>query len=155
MNLSITPEGSTEYVAWLRTLHPRTCLTVHWLADIGALPEPGLRVRDKALRFSNKSRLLEVVMVRSNEELESQTVSLMYNGDMDIYIAWHLYLRYVECVPRQHLLPDGHKKVMSWIRSKLRRFELTDAETEVELWHQARRMMKECGHAEYEWPEVN
>jgi hypothetical protein len=141
-----------EYRAWTASLHPRTCLTVHWLADLGALPEPGPVVRDKALRLLGKAGLLEVVMVRSNEELAIQSIALMDNGDLDLYVAWTLWLRYVECVPKSYVLPGGQDKVLAWVRAKLRRPELTAGETQRELWWQAERMLEACGVEDEGWP---
>jgi hypothetical protein len=155
MHHSHFKDMAAEYGAWVNSLHPRTCLVVHWLADIGALAEPGPLVRDKALRLVGKTGLLEVVLVRSNEELAARTITLMDNGDLDVYVAWMLWLRYVECVPKRFVLPGGREKVLAWVRTKLRRPELTGEETERELWWQAERMLEACGADDDGWTEFN
>jgi len=80
-----------------------------------------------------------------------KTAHIVEYGDLDIYVAWTLWLRYIECVPKSFLLPDGEEKVLAYIRAKLRRPELTAKETELELWWQVERMLEECGDVEDEW----
>ena len=67
---------------------------------------------------------------------------LIANDDLDVYVAWMLWLRYVECIPQPFVLPGGREKVLAWVRGKLRRPELTAMETERELWWQAERMLE-------------
>lgn len=133
------------YATWVSDLTPRTCLLMHWLANLGAVREPGENVRSKARRFADKRYFLGHVVEASNADSREKTSSLVANGDFDIYVAWLMWLRFQEYVPGRFVLPDGREKVLSWIRTQLRRPELTAEETLGELRWQAERIRKNLG----------
>ena len=85
-------------------------------------------------------------MVDSGDtETREKTCSLQANGDLDIYVAWLMWLRFHEYVPGRFVLPQGRERVLSWVRTQLRRPELTDEETLGELRWQVERLRKEWG----------
>ncbi len=134
-----------EYEQWTKDLKPRTCLVLHWLADLGAIPEPGVQARWKAMRLTDKHSLLVMLLGRS-DDLNERANQLLDNGDLDIYVAWLLWMRFLEYVPGRFVLPGGREKVLAWVRIQLRRPELTAKETVVELQWQAEQIRRE-------WPD--
>lgn len=141
-----------EYLSWLHGLRPRTCLIVHWLADMGALPEPGPGVRRKALRFAGKRELMVSMMGRRDDVIADNTLELLGRGDFEIYSAWLMWLRFQEYIPGRFVLPGGREKILAWIRSLLRRPELNTQETLVELQWQVERMLSELNYSGHELP---
>lgn len=149
INVDFVVNGAiSEYQLWLATLRPRTCLVVHWLADLGAVAEPGRQVRDKALLFGKKSALISSLSERANE-----TTILKVNGLCDLgvldesslrtYATWVMWLRFQEYIPRRFVLPGGREKVIAWVRKRLYRPELTNSETLCELHWQAAQISAE------------
>jgi predicted glycoside hydrolase/deacetylase ChbG (UPF0249 family) len=53
-----------------------------------------------------------------------------------------------EYVPRRFVLPEGRTKVLAWVRQQLRRSELTDEETIVELQYQIDRINELMGETD-------
>ena len=129
-----------EYATWLSQLRPRTCLLMHWLANLEAVQEPGEQVRQKARRFAEKRRFLGQLVDEFNAEASDKTHWLMQSGDFDNYMAWLMWLRFREYVPARFVAPAGQEKVLRWIRGQLRRPELTDLETIGELQWQIERL---------------
>jgi hypothetical protein len=138
-------EPPLEFWAWTQDLSPRTCLVVNWLAELGAVPDPGERVRERAMRFSNKVQLLETMACHRDEALSGRARQLIEQGDLDAYVAWFLWMNFVESVPRRFLLPTGRDRVLIWVKAQLRRPELTPAETLRELWWRADLIRRESG----------
>jgi hypothetical protein len=138
-------EPPLEFWAWTQDLSPRTCLVVNWLAELGAVPDPGERVRERAKRFSNKVHLLETMACQRDEALSGRARQLIEQGDLDAFVAWFLWMNFVESVPRRFLLPTGRERVLSWVKTQLGRPELTPAETVRELWWRADLIRCEAG----------
>lgn len=136
---------TTEYAAWLDTLRPRTCLLVHWLANMGAVRDPGQDTREKARRFAEKRLLLGRLVDNRGGEIKDRTGWLLDNGEFDLYVSYLMWLRFVEYVPSRFVLPGGREQVLSWVRTQLRRPELTDSETVGELQWQVSRLRKSWG----------
>jgi hypothetical protein len=128
------------YSLWLSDLKPRTCLLVHWLSNLGAVPDPGEQVRRKARRFAVKRSLLGHFIEEYGGEARDKTDWLMENDEFDTYIAWLMWLRFQEYVPNRFVAPAGREKVLQWVRTQLRRPELTDKETLGELRWQIDRL---------------
>jgi hypothetical protein len=128
------------YALWLSDLRPRTCLLVHWLFDLGAVPDPGEPVRHKARRFAAKRSLLGHIIEEYNGESRDKTDWLVQNGEFDIYVAWLMWLRFQEYIPNRFVTPLGRQNVLQWVRTQLRRVELTDEETLGELHWQIHRL---------------
>ena len=145
------PVFAADYAVWLHDLRPRTCLLVHWLANLGALYDPGSHTHDKARKFAQKRALLGKLVESSDEILSRKTSRLIENQDFDLYVAYLMWLRFNEYVPRRFVLPEGRSKVLSWVRGQLRRPELTDEETIAELEFQIARIEEDLG----EWGEFD
>jgi hypothetical protein len=139
--------AAREYSSWLCALKPRTCLLMHWLADLGAVPDPGDPVRAKARRFANKRTLLGTLFEENGGESRDKAGWLIENGELDTYVAWLMWLRFQEYVPGRFVAPEGRQKVLSWVRDQLRRPELTDQETLGELCWQAERLRSYWGES--------
>ena len=139
---------TVEYSLWLETLRPRTCLLVHWLANLGAVDDPGFTVRNTARRFADKRLLLGRLVDRGGGETSDKTNWLLEHGEFDIYVAWLMWLRFMEYVPTRFVKEDGRDRVLAWIRTQLRRPELTADETIVELRWQANRLRETWGTAD-------
>ncbi len=144
-----TPRGKkysqTEYRDWLNDLCPRTCLLVQWLSSMGVMEDPGPKVRAKARRFSEKSTLLGRIVDNRGGETVQKTSTLLSKGDFEIYVAWLMYLRFCEYVPPRFVQPGGREKVLHWVKTQLRRPELTSDEALRELlWH-SERLSTELG----------
>lgn len=131
-----------EYSSWLGDIRPRTCLLVHWLSGLGAVPDPGDPVRSKARRFAEKRSLLGHIVQEYDREARVKTDWLIDNGELDIYVAWLMWLRFQEYVPGRFVAPTGREKVLQWVRKQIRRPELNDEETLVELKWQVDRLRK-------------
>lgn len=138
-------EALTDYEQWISDLRPRTCLVLHWLADLGAVPEPGPLARWKAMRLTDKRSLLVMLLGRS-DDLNERANQLLDNGDLDVYVAYLLWMRFLEYVPGRFVVPGGRDKVLQWVRLQLRRPELTAKETITELHWQAEQIRRE-------WPD--
>jgi hypothetical protein len=137
-----------EYADWLQDLKPRTCLLVHWLASMGAIYEPDAPTHDKARKFAGKRVLLGKLVENTDESLSNKTSRLIENKDFDLYVAYLMWLRFNEYVPRRFVLPEGRTKVLGWVRQQLRRTELTDEETIVELQYQIDRIHYSLGETD-------
>lgn len=133
------------YATWLGELRPRTCLLMHWLANLGAVQEPGEPVRTKARRFAEKRYLLGHMVETGDVDTTEKTSWLQANGELDIYVAWLMWLRFQEYVPGRFVLPQGREKVLSWVRTQLRRPELNEEETIGELRWQVERLRRNWG----------
>lgn len=131
--------------AWTNELTPRSCLLVNWLADLGAVPDPGEAVRDKAQRFSQRLSLVEVMATHRDNSLQLKAQQLINNGDLAAYVAWFWWMRFVETVPHRFVLPGGRERVLDWVKSQLRRPELTPQETLRELHWRADLMHRDSG----------
>jgi len=142
---AFSTEPPLEFWAWTCDLPPRTCLVVNWLADLGAVPDPGTQVRERARRFSRKLTLIEAMACQCDESLTGKAQQLLDNGDLDAYVAWFLWLRFVETVPRRFLLPGGRDRVLGWVKDQLRRPELTPQETLREMWWRADLIRRDSG----------
>ena len=138
-------EPPLEFWAWTQDLSPRNCLVVNWLAELGAIPDPGQSVRQRARRLSGKLNLIESMACYCDDSLNGKARELINKGDLEAYVAWFLWLRFVETVPRRFLLPDGREKVLNWVKGQLRRPELTLEETLQELWWRADLIRQESG----------
>lgn len=149
INVDFVANGAvSEYQLWLATLRPRTCLVINWLADLGAVAEPGRTVRAKARRFAAKNSFVGVMAERTNEAAMLRVNSLCDLGVLDdrslhTYAIWVMWLRFQEYVPRRFVLPGGRDKVLVWVRERLYRPELTSAETLGELRWQAAQISAE------------
>lgn len=136
---------AADYAAWLSEIKPRTCLLVKWLAELGAVPDPNPHVRARATRFAEKRWLLGAMVDKRGGETVNKTLTLIEQGDFDIYVAWLMWLRFVEYVPARYVLPEGRERVLAWVRDQLHRQELTDKETVEELHWQANRIRESWG----------
>ncbi len=141
---------SADYGTWLNGLKPRTCLLMHWLADIGAVAEPGWDVRAKARRFAQKREFLGR-LVEESDELNAKAEWLLENDEFEIYVTWLMWLRFMEYVPHRFILPQGHEKVLAWVRGRLGRPELTAQETRNELRWQANRLNEVLVSRDDDW----
>ncbi|RYG74153.1 hypothetical protein EON80_02620 [bacterium] len=136
-----------EYSSWLGDIKPRTCLLMHWLSDLGAVPDPGDPVRYKAKRFAEKRGLLGHMVEEYGGDAFEKTGWLVRNGELDTYVAWLMWLRFQEYVPGRFVTPVGREKVLEWVRTQLRRPELNDEETIGELRWQVDRLRKSWGES--------
>ena len=132
-----------SYTDWLENLTPRTCLLMHWLGNLGVVDDPGQAVRAKARRFAEKRMLLGRLVDGNPGELGSRTQWLIENGEFDIYVAWLMYLRFVEYVPQRFVRPGGRDRVLNWVRGQLKRPELNAEETVGELRYQIERVCEQ------------
>lgn len=140
-----TFEPPLAYWAWTQDLTPRTCLVVNWLADLGALPDPGETVRRRAQRFSQSLSLIERIACQRDESLNGKAQRLIEKGDLSAFVAWFLWLHFVETVPRRFVLPGGREKVLCWVKRQLHRPELTSSEALRELLWRAEMIRQESG----------
>jgi hypothetical protein len=67
------------------------------------------------------------------------------NGDLPAFVAWFLWMHFVDTVPRRFVLPGGRDKVIVWVKKQLNRPELTPQETLRELYWRADLMRRESG----------
>jgi len=139
---------AADYAVWLQDLKPRTCLLVHWLSNMGAIYEPDAPTHDKAKKFAGKRILLGKLVEGSDEVLSNKTTWLIENREFDLYVAYLMWLRFNEYVPRRFVLPEGRTKVLGWVRQQLHRSELTDDETVVELQYQIDHIKESLGETD-------
>ncbi|RYX83762.1 hypothetical protein EON83_13390 [bacterium] len=137
-NPSFLSGEATTYGAWLDDLRPRTCLLVYWLSSLGALPAPPRQVQERAQKFAWKRSLLSRLI--ENPEALAKTDDMLASDDFDIFVAHLLWMRFVEYVPNRFVSQQSRAQVLSWVRSQLRRSELSDEETVRELQWQAERI---------------
>lgn len=138
-------KSGAPYQRWLGDVRPRTCLLMHWLFELGAVSDPGGTVHNQAKRFADKRALLGRLVDRRGGEVSRKTNWLIDNGEFDLYVAYLMWLRFNEYVPRRFVLPEGQARVLAWVRTQLRRPELTDSETVGELLWQAERLKSAWG----------
>jgi hypothetical protein len=112
---------------------------------MGAVHDPGQDTREKARRFAEKRLLLGRLVDNRGGEIKDRTAWLLDNGEFDLYVSYLMWLRFVEYVPSRFVLPGGREQVLSWVRTQLRRPELTDSETIGELQWQVNRLRKSWG----------
>lgn len=134
-----------EFRNWTSALAPRSCIVVNWLADLGALPEPGETVRERALRFANRFHLIEAWACQRDESLNGKAEKMIDNGDLQAFVAWFLWMHFVDTVPRRFMLPGGREKILDWVKKQLNRPELTPQETLNELYWRADLMRHDVG----------
>lgn len=139
------PAYLKEFRTWSNNLAPRSCIVVNWLADLGAVPEPDEGVRQRALRFSQRLNLIESWACYRDESLNGKAEQMIENGDLQAFVAWFLWMHYVDTVPRRFLLPGGREKILSWVKTQLNRPELTPQETLTELYWRADLMRRDSG----------
>ena len=134
-----------EFRHWSNGLAPRSCIVVNWLADLGAVPEPTETVRERALRFAERFNLIESWACYRDESLNDKATQMINNGDLQAFVAWFLWMNFVETVPRRFVLPGGREKILGWVKTQLHRPELTPRETLRELYWRADLMRRESG----------
>lgn len=138
------------YGAWLDDLRPRTCLLVYWLSSLGALPEPSRQVQQRAMRFAWKKTLLSR-LIETPEALR-QTEKMLAENDFDLYVAYILWMRFVEYVPRRFVSEESRTQLLKWVRTQLGRPELSDEETVRELYWNVERIRAGWSSVEGEMP---
>lgn len=134
-----------EFHDWTQALAPRSCIVVNWLADLGAVPEPCATVRARAQRLTERFNLIESWACYRDESLNGKAERMIENGDLQAFVAWFLWMNFVDTVPRRFLLPQGREKVLGWVKLQLNRPELTPQETLNELLWRADLMRRESG----------
>ncbi len=133
------------YQEWTTVLTPRSCMVVNWLADLGALPEPGEQVRERAWRFAQRFDLIESWACYRDETLNRKAQQMIENGDLKAFVAWFLWMQFVDTVPHRFVLPGGREKILGWVKTQLNRPELTSRETLHELYWRADLMRRDSG----------
>jgi hypothetical protein len=133
------------YREWSSALTPRSCIVVNWLADLGAVPEPGEEVRARALRFAQRFNLIESWACYRDTSLNGKAQLMIENGDLPAFVAWFLWMHFVDTVPRRFVLPGGRDRVIGWVKGQLNRPELTPQETLRELYWRADLMRRDSG----------
>ena len=149
-NPSFLSGEATTYGAWLDDLRPRTCLLVYWLAGLGALPAPPRQIQERAQKFAWKKTLLSRLI--ENSESLSKTEDMLESDDFDAFVAYLLWMRFVEYVPARFVSYDSRAQVLNWVRSQLRREELSDEDTVRELHWQIERIRARWASREGELP---
>ena len=145
MDFYFPPPFNAEFHRWTSDLSPRSCVVVNWLADLGALPEPSEQVRHRARRFTERLDLIESWANYRDETLNGKAQRMIDNGDLQVFVAWFLWMHFVDTVPRRFVLPGGRDKVIGWVKNQLNRPELTPRETIGELYFRAELMRQDSG----------
>ena len=77
---------------------------------------------------------------------------MLEENDFDLYVAYLLWMRFVEYVPQRFVSRESRAQLLKWVREQLGRPELCDTETVRELQWNAERIRARWSVGESELP---